>query len=99
MGIGMALSEETIAGKRSGRLMNSNLGEYKVPVNSDIPNIEAFLIEEVDKEVGAIGAKGIGETGITGVAAAIANAVYNATGKRIRIYPSLRTSSSFRDFV
>jgi xanthine dehydrogenase YagR molybdenum-binding subunit len=87
MGIGMALSEEVVADKRSGRVMNSNLGEYHVPVNPDVPNIEAFLIHEDDKEVGAIGAKGVGETGIPGVAAAIANAVYNATGKRIRSLP------------
>ena len=67
--------------------MNSNLGEYKIPVNPDVPQIEAFLIQENDKHVGAIGAKGIGETGTPGVAAAIASAVFNATGKRIRSLP------------
>ncbi len=87
MGIGMALLEETITDSRSGRIVNPNLGEYHVPVNADIPAIEAYFVAENDPHINAIGAKGIGEIGITGVAAAIANAVYHATGKRVRSLP------------
>ena len=87
MGIGMALLEETVTDNRFGRIVNPNLGEYHVPVNADIPAIEAYFVEENDPHVNAIGAKGIGEIGITGVAAAVANAVYHATGKRIRDLP------------
>jgi xanthine dehydrogenase YagR molybdenum-binding subunit len=87
MGIGMALLEETITDSRFGRIVNPNLGEYHVPVNADIPAIEAYFVEETDPHVNVIGAKGVGEVGITGVAAAVANAVYHATGKRIRDLP------------
>lgn len=87
MGIGMALLEETITDSRYGRIVNPNLGEYHVPVNADIPAIEAYFVAENDPHINAIGAKGIGEIGITGVAAAIANAVYHATGKRVRSLP------------
>lgn len=87
MGIGMALHEETITDPRSGRIVNPNLGEYHVPVNADISVIEPFFVEENDPHVNPIGAKGIGEIGITGVAAAVANAIYHATGKRIRDLP------------
>ncbi|MBS1992406.1 MAG: xanthine dehydrogenase family protein molybdopterin-binding subunit [Cyanobacteria bacterium SZAS LIN-3] len=87
MGIGMALEEATLMDRRSGRVINANLGEYHVPVNADIPSIEAYFIPEEDTIINSIGAKGIGEIGITGVAAAVANAVYNATGKRIRHLP------------
>jgi xanthine dehydrogenase YagR molybdenum-binding subunit len=87
MGIGMALLEETITDSRYGRIVNPNLGEYHVPVNADIPAIEAYFVPENDPYINAIGAKGIGEIGITGVAAAIANAVYHATGKRVRSLP------------
>jgi xanthine dehydrogenase YagR molybdenum-binding subunit len=87
MGIGMALAEATITDTRSGRVVNASLGEYYVPVNADIPAIEAYFIPEEDSIINSIGAKGIGEIGITGVAAAVANAVYNATGKRIRHLP------------
>jgi len=87
MGIGMALHEATLMDKRSGRVLNANLGEYLVPVNADIPQIEAYFIPEEDSVINSIGAKGIGEIGITGVAAAVANAVFNATGKRIRDLP------------
>jgi xanthine dehydrogenase YagR molybdenum-binding subunit len=87
MGIGMALHEETITDPRSGRIVNANLGEYHVPVNADIPAIEPYFVEENDPHVNPIGAKGIGEIGITGVAAAVTNAVYHATGKRIRDLP------------
>lgn len=87
MGIGMALMEETVSDAHLGRVMNANLGEYHVPVNADIPDIDIHMIEENDPHVNPIGTKGIGEIGITGVAAAIANAVYHATGKRIRDLP------------
>jgi xanthine dehydrogenase YagR molybdenum-binding subunit len=87
MGIGMALLEETVTDPRFGRIVNPNLGEYHVPVNADVPAIEAYFVEETDPHVNAIGAKGVGEIGITGVAAAVANAVYHATGKRIRDLP------------
>jgi xanthine dehydrogenase YagR molybdenum-binding subunit len=86
-GLGMALTEETVMDHRMGRFVNSNLGEYHVPVNADIPNIEAYFVEERDDHVNPLGAKGIGEVGIVGVAAAVANAVYHATGKRIRQLP------------
>ena len=87
MGIGMALMEETVVDPNLGRVMNANLGEYHVPVNADIPDINIEMVEEIDNHVNPIGTKGIGEIGITGVAAAVANAVYHATGKRIRNLP------------
>ena len=87
MGIGMALMEETVVDPNLGRVMNANLGEYHVPVNADIPDIDIEMVEEIDRNVNPIGTKGIGEIGITGVAAAVANAVYHATGKRIRNLP------------
>ncbi|MBW4571733.1 MAG: xanthine dehydrogenase family protein molybdopterin-binding subunit [Tolypothrix carrinoi HA7290-LM1] len=87
MGLGMALFEETVTDHQFGRIVNPNLGEYHVPVNADVPAIEAYFVEEKDPHVNALGAKGIGEIGITGVAAAVANAVYHATGKRIRDLP------------
>ena len=79
-GIGMALYEHTVYDQRLGRIVNNNLAEYHVPVNADVPEIEALWVEEADTHVNPIGAKGIGEIGITGAAAAIANAVYHATG-------------------
>jgi xanthine dehydrogenase YagR molybdenum-binding subunit len=87
MGLGMALFEETRRDDRTGRVMNANLAEYLVPVHADVPGTEALLIEEVDPHVNEIGTKGIGEIGIVGAAAAIANAVFHATGKRIRDLP------------
>jgi xanthine dehydrogenase YagR molybdenum-binding subunit len=86
-GIGMALHEATLLDPRFGRYVNSNLAEYHVPVNADIPEIEILLIDEQDTLVSPLGAKGAGEIGITGAAAAISNAVYHATGKRIRDLP------------
>jgi xanthine dehydrogenase YagR molybdenum-binding subunit len=86
-GIGMALHEETLIDKRAGRAVNGNLAEYHVPVNADIGSIELEVLDEDDPLVNPLGAKGIGEIGITGVAAAIANAVYHATGKRVRDLP------------
>jgi xanthine dehydrogenase YagR molybdenum-binding subunit len=86
-GIGMALLEHTRFDERSGRIMNANLGEYLVPVNADVPAIESIIVPEDDPHVNEIGVKGIGEIGIVGAAAAIANAVYHATGKRVRDLP------------
>jgi xanthine dehydrogenase YagR molybdenum-binding subunit len=87
MGLGMALLEETRRDERTGRVMNANLAEYLVPVHADVPASEAILVEEVDPHVNEIGVKGIGEIGIVGAAAAIANAVYHATGIRVRDLP------------
>ncbi len=87
MGIGMALMEETVFDPHMGQIVNANLGEYHVPVNADIPEIEVYFVPEEDPHVNPIGAKGIGEVGITGTAAAVANAIYHATGKRIRNLP------------
>ena len=87
MGIGMALHEETVIDGRTGRYLNADLGEYHVPVNADIGPLDITLVEERDDLVNPIGVKGIGEIGITGVAAAIGNAVYNATGVRVRDLP------------
>ncbi len=86
MGIGMALTEETLFDERTGRIMNPSLAEYHVPVNLDVPKIEIIYNNIADKH-SPLGAHGVGEIGITGVAAAIANAIYNATGKRIRELP------------
>ncbi len=86
MGIGMALTEETLFDERSGRIINPSLAEYHVPVNLDVPHIE-ILTNDIPDPHAPLGAHGIGEIGITGVAAAIANAVFNATGKRIRELP------------
>jgi len=86
-GIGMALTEETVMDHRMGRIVNANLGEYHVPVHADIPALQAFFVEERDEHCNPIGAKGIGEVSYVGVAAAVANAVFHATGKRIRQLP------------
>jgi xanthine dehydrogenase YagR molybdenum-binding subunit len=85
-GIGMALHEETLIDHRFGRIMNANIAEYHVPVNADVHDIKVILVDEQD-DSNPLGVKGIGEIGIVGVAAAIANAVYHATGKRIRDLP------------
>jgi xanthine dehydrogenase YagR molybdenum-binding subunit len=86
-GIGLALLEETMIDKREGRAVNGNLAEYHVPVNADIQAIDVQIVDEDDPHVNPLGAKGIGEIGITGVGAAVANAVYHATGKRVRDLP------------
>ncbi len=86
-GLGQALFEETLLDERGGSWVNSNLAEALVPTNSDVPRMEVLFAEEDDSRGSALGAKGLGEIGITGVAAAIANAVYHATGKRIRKLP------------
>ncbi len=86
-GIGMALEEETLIDPRTGRYTNADLAEYHVPVNADIGSIDVHFVEETDPYVNPIGVKGAGEIGITGVAASIANAVFHATGRRIRDLP------------
>jgi xanthine dehydrogenase YagR molybdenum-binding subunit len=86
-GIGMALHEETVFDHRFGRIMNANIAEYHVPVNADIHDIKVIFVDEPDELVNPLGIKGLGEIGIVGVAAAIANAVYHATGKRVRDLP------------
>jgi xanthine dehydrogenase YagR molybdenum-binding subunit len=86
-GISMALHEHTMMDDRLGRFVNNNLAEYHIPVNADVPEIDASWVDEVDEHVNPLGVKGIGEIGVTGGAAAVANAVYHATGKRIREYP------------
>ena len=86
MGIGMALHEETSWDKTLGRIMNANLGEYHVPSHADIRDIEVIFVEEDDK-ANPMGVKGLGEIGIVGTAAAVANAVFHATGKRVRDLP------------
>jgi xanthine dehydrogenase YagR molybdenum-binding subunit len=86
-GIGMALREETVIDHRFGRFLNANLGEYHVPVHADMPEIEVIFVEERDEIVNPLGVKGLGEIGIIGVAPAIGNAVYHATGVRVRALP------------
>jgi xanthine dehydrogenase YagR molybdenum-binding subunit len=86
-GIGMALHEETLVDHNFGRIMNANIAEYHVPVNADVHDIEVIFVDEPDDIVNPLGIKGLGEIGIVGVAAAIANAVYHATGKRVRDLP------------
>jgi xanthine dehydrogenase YagR molybdenum-binding subunit len=87
MGIGMALLERTVIHPTLGKVASPNLAGYLVPVHSDIPAIDAFFVEVHDPYVNSLGAKGVGELSVTGVAAAIANAVYHATGKRVRNLP------------
>jgi xanthine dehydrogenase YagR molybdenum-binding subunit len=86
-GIGMALHEETLFDHQFGRVMNANIAEYHVPVNADVHDIKVIFVDEPDATVNPLGIKGLGEIGIVGVAAAIANAVYHATGKRVRDLP------------
>jgi xanthine dehydrogenase YagR molybdenum-binding subunit len=86
-GVSFALLEHAVMDSRSGRVMNPNLGEYHVPVNADVPSLDAILVEENDPHVNALGIKGVGEIGVTGTAGAIANAVWHATGVRVRTFP------------
>ena len=86
-GIGAALTEELVHDPRNGKVVNRDLGEYHVPVNADIPQIEVEFLDERDVHANPIHAKGIGELGISGAGAAIANAIYHATGVRVRDYP------------
>jgi xanthine dehydrogenase YagR molybdenum-binding subunit len=86
MGLGLALMEETQFDERNGRIMNPSLAEYHVPVHMDVPEIDVIWTDIPDPHT-PMGARGVGEIGITGVGAAVANAIYNATGKRIRDLP------------
>ena len=86
-GVSFALNEQAIVDRRSGRVMNAVLAEYHIPVNADIVSLEALLVPEDDRHVNALGIKGVGEIGVTGTAGAIANAVWHATGVRVRRFP------------
>ena len=87
MGAGAALMEELVVDQRGGFFVNHDLAGYEVPVHADIPHQEVIFLEETDPMSSPMKAKGVGELGICGVAAAIANAIYNATGARVREYP------------
>jgi xanthine dehydrogenase YagR molybdenum-binding subunit len=87
MGVGAALMEELVVDKRAGFFVNHDLAGYEVPVHADIPHQEMFFLDETDPMSSPMKAKGVAELGICGVAAAVANAVYNATGVRVRDYP------------
>jgi xanthine dehydrogenase YagR molybdenum-binding subunit len=87
MGIGMALHEEAMTDHRLGRVMNHSFAEYHVSANADIHDIEVIFVNEPDPEVTPLGVKGLGEIGIVGTAAAVANAIFHATGKRVRKLP------------
>jgi xanthine dehydrogenase YagR molybdenum-binding subunit len=87
-GIGMALMEHSVVDGRNGRVPNANFAEYAVPVHADAPSVmEAIFVEEHDPHVNPLGVKGVGEIAMVGVAPAITNAVFHATGKRIRTLP------------
>ena len=87
-GIGMALTEELMHDPRDGHLVNASLAEYHLPVHLDVPALEVVFLDERDDMASPIQAKGIGELGICGAAAAITNAIYNACGVRVRDYPA-----------
>jgi xanthine dehydrogenase YagR molybdenum-binding subunit len=87
MGAGAALMEELAIDKRLGFFVNHDLAGYEVPVHADIPHQEVIFLDETDPVSSPMKAKGVAELGICGVAAAIANAIYNATGVRVRDYP------------
>ena len=87
MGVGMALHEEAMTDHGIGRVMNHNLAEYHVPAHADIENIDVIFVDEQDDKVSPLGVKGLGEIGIVGAAAAVANAIFHATGKRVREFP------------
>ena len=86
-GVSFALHEQAVMDRRSSRTLNANLAEYHIPVNADVPGVEALLIDEHDPHVNALGIKGVGEIGVTGTAGAVANAVWHATGIRVRRFP------------
>jgi xanthine dehydrogenase YagR molybdenum-binding subunit len=86
-GIGQALLERSEVDQHLGRFLSKNLAGYLIPANLDVGELEAYFVDEYDPHASAIGARGIGELGATGVAAAIANAVYHATGIRVRDLP------------
>ena len=86
-GIGAALTEDLVVDTRYGYFVNHDLAEYHVPVHADVPEIDAVYLPELDDKANPLKAKGVGELGISGAGAAVANAVYNACGVRIRDYP------------
>ncbi len=86
-GIGMALMEDMVIDHRFGRPINNNLADYHVPVNADIPNVDVLFVNKKDPYTNPMGSKGLGEIALINMAAAIANAVFNAIGKRIRSLP------------
>ena len=86
-GVSFALHEHAVMDLRSGRPMNPNLGEYHVPVSADVPSLEAILVDEDAPHVNVLGIKGVGEIGVTGTTGAVANAVWHATGIRVRHFP------------
>jgi xanthine dehydrogenase YagR molybdenum-binding subunit len=86
-GLGMALMEESVIDHRYGRYINNNFADYHVPVNADIPQIDALFVNKPDPIINPMGAKGMAEIALIGMAAAVANAVYNASGKRVRELP------------
>ena len=86
-GMSFALHEQAVMDHRSGRTLNANLAEYHIPVNADVPSLEAIMVDEHDPHVNALGIKGVGEIGVTGSAGAVANAVWHATGTRVRRFP------------
>jgi xanthine dehydrogenase YagR molybdenum-binding subunit len=87
MGVGAALMEDLVVDGRIGCFINHDLAMYEVPVHADIPHQDVVFLDETDPISSPMKAKGVGELGICGVAAAVANAVYNATGVRVRDYP------------
>jgi xanthine dehydrogenase YagR molybdenum-binding subunit len=86
-GMGMALMERTVLDARDGRPVNAHMADYLMPVNLDTPQLEALFVDEVDPHVNPLGVKGLGEIALVGTAPAIANAVFHATGKRVRTLP------------
>src|SRR6202163_4967425 len=86
-GVSFALHEHAVTDRRSGRILNADLADYHVPVNADVPALEALMIDEHDPHVNTLGIKGVGEIGVTGSAGAVANAVWHATGIRVRRFP------------
>jgi xanthine dehydrogenase YagR molybdenum-binding subunit len=86
-GLGYALHEEAHVDRRTGQYANGDLGEYLIPTQADVPQIEAYFVEEIDRVANPVGAKGLGELGISGAGAAVANAIYNACGVRVREFP------------
>lgn len=86
-GIGAALMEQAVLDRRYGHFVNHDLAEYHVPINGDVPEMEVVFLEDHDDKANPLGAKGLGELGVCGAGAAIANAIYNATGVRVREFP------------
>lgn len=86
-GLSFALHEGAVVDHRTGRIVNTDLAEYRIPVNADVPSVEAILIPEEDPHVNPLGIKGVGEIGVTGTTGAIANAIWHATGCRVRHFP------------